>query len=123
MRYALAVAGAVALLAACEGGSGDHADGGEVLEAAGICEGDIEESADDGIWRCPAGEPDAFYVLLEAGEDAELLTEMYLQDGAGGQLVAGDEPEPWLLDVQDPDIADDVAARTGGEVVHEGDGH
>jgi hypothetical protein len=113
---------AVLALAACDTADTDEvpqfADGGEVLEAAGICEGEVEP-ADDGLWRCPTGQPSSFYVLLEPGDDVEVLTAMYLQDGAAGQLVAGDEPEPWLLDVQDPAVADDVASRTGGTVVED----
>ncbi len=122
MRRLLIVAPVLAL-AACETVDPDDevpafVDGGEVLEAAGICEGDVEP-VDDGLWRCPASEPDAFYVLLEPGDDVEVLTAMYLQDGAAGQLVAGDEPEPWLLDVQDPAVAEEVASRTGGTVVED----
>lgn len=120
MRPLLLALAALAL-GACSADTGeppDFADGGEVLEAAGICEGDVE-AVDDGLWRCPGDAPDAFYVLLAPGEDVEALTSLYLQDGAGGQLVAGDEPEPWLLDVRDPAIAEEVAARTGGTVVEE----
>ena len=122
----LLIAAAVLVLAACDtadtAGTDDEvpdvADGGEVLEAAEICEGDAER-AGEGLWRCPTGEPGSYYVLLEPGDDAEVLTAMYLEDGAGGQLVAGDQPEPWLLDVQDPAVAEEVAARTGGTVVED----
>lgn len=118
MRLLLLAAVAVALGACGTADGADFADGGEVLDAAGICEGEVE-AADEGLWRCPTGEPGAFYVLLAPDEDVEVLTTMYLQDGAGGQLVVGEEPEPWLLDVQDPSLADEVAERTGGEVVHD----
>jgi hypothetical protein len=119
----LLIAAAVLSLAACEtAGTGDEApafaDGGEVLEDAGICEGEVEP-ADEGLWRCPTGQPDSYYVLLEPGGDVEMLTMLYLQDGAGGQLVAGEQPEPWLIDVQDPAVAEEVAARTGGTVVED----
>ena len=120
----LLIALVVLALAACEAADTDaevpqFANGGEVLEAAGICEGEVEP-ADEGLWRCPTGQPDAYYVLLEPGDDVEMITALYLQDGAAGQLVAGDEPEPWLLDVQDSAVAEEVAARTGGSVVEEG---
>lgn len=119
MRPLLLALAALALVACDSAGEhADFADGGEVLEAAGLCEGDVE-AVDDGLWRCPGDAPDAFYVLLAPGDDVEALTSLYLQDGAGGQLVAGDEPEPWLLDVHDPAIAEEVAGRTGGTVVEE----
>ncbi len=122
MRRLLLAAAALALAACATADTTDEvpdvADGGEVLEAAGICEGDVEP-VDDGLWRCPTGQPDSFYVLLEPGDDIEVLTAMYLQDGAAGQLVAGDEPEPWLVDVQDPAVAEEVASRTGGTVVED----
>ena len=119
----LLIAAAALALAACDTADTDDempdvADGGEVLEAAEICEGEVEP-VDEGLWRCPTGEPGSSYVLLEPGDDAEVLTAMYLQDGTGGQLVAGEQPEPWLLDVQDPSVAEEVAARTGGTVVED----
>jgi hypothetical protein len=119
VAFALAVLALIGCEGADTGGEvAAFADGGEVLEAAAICEGEVEP-ADEGLWRCPTGEPDSYYVLLEPGEDVEMLTMLYLQDGAGGQLVAGEQPEPWLIDVQDPAVAEEVASRTGGTVVED----
>ena len=77
MRRLLTAVTVLALaLAACEAadtddGVPDFADGAEVLEAAGICEGEAEP-VDEGLWRCPTGEPDSFYVLLEPGDSLHL---------------------------------------------------